>query len=127
MKEFFLGLLIFRSFYGQNEFHRNVLSVKNQPPGEYRLTVYEAAPNTDAKLVGCSHFTFNLFIDKTKPSASRRSGSTSSSSVYSSTLPHNLDSVAYLKYSDYLHLAGKTYHIQKKQKKKAKINVLLFF
>jgi len=51
--------------YGENEYARNVLVRRDNPAGNYQITIYEATTN-DVDALACSDFSFFLFVDVPK-------------------------------------------------------------
>eukprot|EP01125_Pyxidicula_operculata_P010689 TRINITY_DN351_c0_g3_i1.p1 TRINITY_DN351_c0_g3~~TRINITY_DN351_c0_g3_i1.p1 ORF type:complete len:3455 (-),score=945.65 TRINITY_DN351_c0_g3_i1:93-9641(-) len=84
------------TIYGKNEYSRNVLNERNLAPGRYNLTLYEPSGN-DPSWIGCSKFSFRLVVDKARPVIYEAND-------MAPRLPSDLNSIAYLKYSDELHI-----------------------
>eukprot|EP01124_Arcella_intermedia_P032932 TRINITY_DN7777_c0_g2_i1.p1 TRINITY_DN7777_c0_g2~~TRINITY_DN7777_c0_g2_i1.p1 ORF type:complete len:3439 (+),score=468.43 TRINITY_DN7777_c0_g2_i1:104-10318(+) len=84
--------------YGLNEYYRNVINIKNLPPGYYNLTIHEPTANHPS-VIGCNYFTFYFFADVP-------SGVDKHVEDPIIRLPTDLSTIQYLHYRDSVHFQG---------------------
>lgn len=80
--------------YGENTLNGYVLKLASLAAGNYELTIYEPLGNLE-NLLGCSYFTFELYIEADTIAALIPPHP---------FLPSNLGSIAYLSYDQQIHL-----------------------